>query len=191
MSNSLLITGSRYPGVKNKGVALVVALVLLVVVTLVGLAAIRGTTMQQQMTSNFYDREIAFQSAEAALRAGESLVLNDPTAASIRDCRPTSGNICAANPFTDPNQSTVTVQTLATSQFDAGALASEQPQFVVENMGDFADTNGSVKQLSGCASYGGCGAGANSTYFRITARSGDPANSADRAVVALQSTFRD
>jgi len=191
MSKLALIPGLRHPRIKNRGVALVVALVLLVVVTLIGLAAIRGTTMQQQMTSNFYDREIAFQSAEAALRAGESLVINDPTDATIRDCRPTSGNICASNPFADANQSTVTVQTLATSQFDAGALASGQPQFVVENMGDFADANGSVKQLSGCASYGGCGAGANSTYFRITARSDNPANSANRAAVTLQSTFRD
>lgn len=191
MNNSSVNTGSSHPRVKNKGVALVVALVLLVVVTLVGLAAIRGTTMQQQMTSNFYDREIAFQSAEAALRAGESLVLNDPTDATIRDCRPVNNKVCASDPFTDTDQSTVTVQTLATSQFDAGALASGQPQFVVENMGDFADANGSVKQLSGCASYGGCGAGANSTYFRITARSGSPANSANRAAVTLQSTFRD
>ena len=43
------------------GVALVVSLLLLVIVALVGLAAVRGTLMQQKMAANSFDREQAFQ----------------------------------------------------------------------------------------------------------------------------------
>ena len=53
----------------DAGIALPVALILLLIVTLVGLAAMRGTTLQQRMTAHFYDRELAFQAAEAGLRA--------------------------------------------------------------------------------------------------------------------------
>lgn len=175
---------------KQAGVALVVALVLLVLVTLVGLAAIRGTTMQQKMTSNFYDREIAFQNAEAALRVAETWAQNNPNSTSIRDCSPTSVIQCQANPFTDTNQTGVTIQTVTSSQYTAGSLASGQPQFVVENMGAFADPNASVQQLSGCTTYGGCGSNTTATYIRVTARSDSPANAGDRSIVTLQSVFR-
>ena len=55
----------------QRGVALAVVLILLVVMMLLGLAAMRGTLMEERMTSNQYDRSLAFQAAEAALREGE------------------------------------------------------------------------------------------------------------------------
>lgn len=64
---------SSRPG-SQQGVALVVAIILLIVITLMGLAAVRGTIMQQKMTSNFYDRQLAFQAAEAGLRQAEAAV---------------------------------------------------------------------------------------------------------------------
>jgi len=88
----------------QRGVALVVALILLVVITLVGLAAVRGTIMQQKMTANFYDREIAFQATEAALRQAEALVQVTPVVPSATtpvtlgfDCRrPTAASATTA-----------------------------------------------------------------------------------------------
>ena len=191
------------PHTQQRGVALVVALVLLVVVTLVGLAAIRGTTMQQQMTSNFYDREIAFQSSEAAMRAAESLVLSSPNAAFIRNCDPNSGNSCLANPFEDPNLPSADIQTVApgtaAGQFTASNLSVSQPQFVIENMGIYADpaanpnailTSNALQYDQGVGSGGGGNASSSSTYYRITARSGDPTAIGDRSVVTLQSMIK-
>lgn len=54
------------------GVVLVVSLMLLLVLTLLGLAATRSTTLEERMTANQRDRNVAFQAAEAALRDGES-----------------------------------------------------------------------------------------------------------------------
>ena len=51
-------------GRQQRGVALAVALVLLLIATLLGLAGIRSTTMQERMSANMYDRSLAFQRAD-------------------------------------------------------------------------------------------------------------------------------
>jgi len=66
--NALLNT----PGSRQRGVVLVISLLMLLVLTMIGLAATRGTTIEQRMTANQNDQEVAFEAAEAALRAGES-----------------------------------------------------------------------------------------------------------------------
>ena len=58
-------------GGRQRGVVLVVSLMMLLVLTLIGLAATRGTALEQRMTANQNDREVAFEAAEAALRFGE------------------------------------------------------------------------------------------------------------------------
>lgn len=55
----------------ESGVVLVVCLLILLVLTLIGVTSTRSTTLQQRMAGNQYDRELAFQAAEAGLRAGE------------------------------------------------------------------------------------------------------------------------
>ena len=57
---------------RQRGVVLVVALLMLLVLTLIGLAATRSTTLEQRMTANQNDQAVAFEAAEAALRSGES-----------------------------------------------------------------------------------------------------------------------
>ncbi len=51
----------------QRGVALIVSLLLLVAITLLVVSAMRGTTMQERMTFNMYQREIARQVAEATV----------------------------------------------------------------------------------------------------------------------------
>jgi type IV pilus assembly protein PilX len=60
------------PVSRQHGVVLVISLLMLLVLTMIGLAATRGTTIEQRMTANQNDQEVAFEAAEAALRAGES-----------------------------------------------------------------------------------------------------------------------
>lgn len=56
---------------QQTGAVLIVGLVLLLILTVIGLASIRGSDLQERMAGNMRDRNIAFQSAEAALRRGE------------------------------------------------------------------------------------------------------------------------
>lgn len=64
----------RRPHSFQSGIVLAVSLLLLLVLTLVGIAAIHSTTLDERLTSDQRDQEAAFQAAEAALRAGESLL---------------------------------------------------------------------------------------------------------------------
>jgi type IV pilus assembly protein PilX len=178
----------------QRGVALVVALILLIVITLVGLAAVRGTIMQQKMASNLYDRQIAFQSAEAAMRAAAQLIASTPGIVA-RNCQAASV-VCLANPFDDPNLAASSIYTVAvgtgTGQFTAGKVAQGQPQYVVENMGNWHDpsTSTGYNQTANSAQYGAQGTSTTAIYYRITARSGDPATVGDRAVVVLQAMIK-
>lgn len=66
---SRLPSNKIYPG--QRGAALVVGLIFLLVMTLIGVAAMRSTGLQERMAGNLRDRSLAFQAGEAALRAGE------------------------------------------------------------------------------------------------------------------------
>lgn len=60
MSKSALIAN-------NKGSALIVALVFLLILTIVGVTAMQSTSQQETMAGNMRDHSLAFQSAEAGL----------------------------------------------------------------------------------------------------------------------------
>jgi len=172
-------------------VALVVALILLIVITLVGLAAVSGTIMQNKMASNQYDRQIAFQSAASALRVARDRLLSHPDEIA-RNCR-AGGVICLPNPFTDPNLPENSVHSVATTDFTADAVATGQPQYIIESLGNNwinpqSDTG--FNQTANSAQYGVQGKSSTATYYRITARSGDPAKVGDRAVVTLQTIIK-
>lgn len=65
---------------KQRGASLVVVLLLLLVVTLLGLASIRSTLLQERMSGNLAARSNAFQVAEAVLREAEGRAASKPTA---------------------------------------------------------------------------------------------------------------
>ncbi|EIK47084.1 hypothetical protein O59_001105 [Cellvibrio sp. BR] len=59
---------------QQTGAVLIVGLVLLLILTVIGLASIRGSDLQERMAGNMRDRNIAFQASEAALREGENIL---------------------------------------------------------------------------------------------------------------------
>ena len=56
----------------QRGMSLVMALVFLTILVLVGSSATLNTELQERMAGNTRNRDLAFQAAEAALRATES-----------------------------------------------------------------------------------------------------------------------
>lgn len=56
----------------QRGATLVVGLVILLLLTLLGVQAMRSNTLQERMAGNTRDRNTAFQAAESALRVGET-----------------------------------------------------------------------------------------------------------------------
>jgi type IV pilus assembly protein PilX len=58
----------------QRGVALIVSVLLMLLISLLGLTAMRSNNLDERMAFNQRDRQVAFQAAEAALRDGEQYV---------------------------------------------------------------------------------------------------------------------
>ncbi|HZF32013.1 MAG TPA: pilus assembly protein [Gammaproteobacteria bacterium] len=160
---------------RERGAALIVALVLLLLMTVLGVTAMRTTTLQERMAGNLRDSNLAFQAAEAGLRGGEQLLEG------------------AIPPFTGSN-GLLQVQAGAGqatfwSSYDwaansrtASAVAGVQadPQYVVEELPvSLSSANGSLVE-------GGSGVG-EAGFYRITARA---VGGSTDAIAILQTTYR-
>jgi type IV pilus assembly protein PilX len=185
----------------ERGVVLLVALVMLLLVTVLGLASVRMLTMEERMAANSFDRNLAFQTAETALRAGEAVadfqslaangpnpnVANEGFPAVLMVCNNLNNGACANGLCSAPNPNCSAARwedpAFAGWQNAAGAvspLATGTPQFFVEHLGSgFPCDPQSPTQNQTCERY------------RITARSHDPAAAAaeGRAAVVLQSIY--
>jgi type IV pilus assembly protein PilX len=64
----------RPPRPKEQGAVLIIALVMLLILTLLGVSVMESSVVEERMAGNNLDRNIAFQAAEASLRAGEARV---------------------------------------------------------------------------------------------------------------------
>ncbi|MDI9240787.1 PilX N-terminal domain-containing pilus assembly protein [Lysobacter sp. LF1] len=118
---------------QQRGAALVVVLLLLLIVTLLGLASMRGTILQERMAANTVTRAMAFQAAEAGLREAEGVASGKPglpsSGCSNGACaRAASGQAAAweADDFWD---------TAGGWRLAAAATNDIRPQFVVEDFG--------------------------------------------------------
>jgi len=160
---------------RQRGVALAVVLILLVVMSLLALASLRGTLMEERMTSNMRDRSMSFQSAEAALRQGESVAAGKPTL-------PASG--CNASGCGKPDPAATTPVWAGSTGWVNASVASGMPasQYIIELLADDVPPKGSCT-TSGDVSETTCSG--NESRYRITARS----NVNGRAEVTLQSIY--
>jgi type IV pilus assembly protein PilX len=68
----------------QSGSALIISLVFLLLLTIIGVTAMQSSTMQERMAGNIRDRNLAFQSAEAALRGAE-VILSDAVTTSFNN----------------------------------------------------------------------------------------------------------
>jgi type IV pilus assembly protein PilX len=65
---------NKLKATNQKGAALIVSLIILVLMTLLGLSSISTSSLEEKMTANLRDHELAFQAAEIALRDAEKRI---------------------------------------------------------------------------------------------------------------------
>lgn len=163
--------------VTQRGIALVVSLLLLLAITLVAVSSMQSSVLQERMSANLYDKQLSYQQVEAALAEAETLLtVNDPVAlidgAGIYDL-PVAGE---PDRWNDSGVIWLQATALNSDSETAG-------QYLIEYMGDWpyppecADVASKDKISVGCLS----------PTFRITARS---VAQSGRASVTLQSLFR-
>lgn len=113
------------PGRSQRGSALVISLVFLVVMTLIAVGAMRDTTLQERMAGNLRDRSLAFQAAEAALREGENWLLSPAGRLTAGNLADELADPAAWDPAIDPPTQP------ATPGFSDGGLHGGNPVFHV------------------------------------------------------------
>ncbi len=59
---------------KQQGIVLLIALIMVLLMAIVGLASIRGSGLQESMASNMRDMNVSFQAAESGLTVCEAVV---------------------------------------------------------------------------------------------------------------------
>ncbi len=69
---------------RQQGISLVIVLILLIVMSVLGVAVLRSSAMQERMTANLRDRNLAFQAAETALRVAQEDVLGNPAISDLQ-----------------------------------------------------------------------------------------------------------
>lgn len=179
----------RFSRSTQKGVALFVSLMMLILVTILGVTGVRMVSLEEKMAGNSYDRNLAFQAAEAALREAEKYVEDNKPMPVYID----AGGTCPASPdpidnctngvCPVPDKDCVSRWEAASASFtgweDAtaslGELAGTAPQYFIEYLGStFNCTDGVGSDPKNCKRY------------RVTARS-NPGTG--RATVMLQSIY--
>lgn len=71
IETSNLVFGAEQMNKKQQGSALIVGLILLLVITVLAVSGVRQSLLQERMSGNWHDRNLAFQASEGALREGE------------------------------------------------------------------------------------------------------------------------
>ncbi len=81
-----------HPDSRQRGAALVIALILLLVMTLLGVAALRTTTLEERMAANSQEHNRAFHAAESGLTQGLLAMLPNAALSSLIFNPPSSGS---------------------------------------------------------------------------------------------------
>lgn len=172
MSNRVLIRNSS----SQQGMALVIGLILLLVMTLMSIAAMRTTLMQERMAGSFQDNQLAFQAAETALREGED-VLEQAALPGFS----TQGLYESGDGRTRPDWEELDATADATGALEADDTVpgtSRKPQYYIERLPSAPAPGSSLE--AGTAEEGW-------ELYRITARG---FGASEVSVAVLESTFR-
>lgn len=158
----------------ERGFALIACLIILLVLTVLGSAAMSGSIMQERMAGHVRDRDIAFQSAEAALREAEEFLSQATLPAFDGNDGLYQPAAAGATPVWESIDWSADARTYSGSLPDVAA----QPRYIIEELPTTLAQSGSVAADEPALDAG---------MYRITVRA---TGGSDTAVVVLQTTFR-
>ncbi len=162
---------------RQHGAALITSLIILLILTVLGVTAMSGSSLQELMAGNFADKSLSFQATESALSDAEQTI-------EAWTIQPTSDDTASNGVFTPnlfpPFENTAydsAVWNNGTNYSLAGTLpVSQDPLYIIEEVdfvGSSADYRDEVRR-------------AGVIFYRITARGTGRSNN---SVTMLQSTY--
>ncbi|MFT7413442.1 MAG: type IV pilus assembly protein PilX [Methylophagaceae bacterium] len=162
---------------KQQGVALVISLIMLLLMTLLAISSMNTTILEEKMAGNYKDRNMAFQAAEAGVRAGETYLRTTPVlpvfdGTTLGLYKPTvSGS----------SQWERVVWTKTSNEvreyLNSLSNVAAKPLYIIEELLPVNDTGGSLE----------AGVALENRYYRITSQA---VGGTDTAVVMLQTTYK-
>lgn len=119
---------------QQRGVALFISLVLLLVLTIIGVSAVQTTSLEERMARNTHDNVLAFQAAESALREAENFLQNNVNSTALFTAGGNNGLWRAADYGQTDRWKQAGIWTGANSVQAATAVQSvaEQPRYLIE-----------------------------------------------------------
>lgn len=158
-------------GTNESGAVLVVGLIMVLLISIIGISAIRGSNLQEAMAGNMREHNLAFQAAESALRDGEGVV--NPMQKNLPSFNGTNGLFLDKNKiptdsviyYTDADWSNAGKAKITTLNIKK---VSVQPAYVIEELdvdiAASAASEGSAVDVVGMLVTG------DPTPYRITAK---------------------
>lgn len=165
------------------GAALVISLIFLFVMTIIGIMGMQVTSLEEKMAGNMRDRNLAFQAAESATRAGETYL----TSAALPSFNCGVGLYKADDVNCDGTKETAArvwdavdwSTNAVVTYLDGAKLANVAafPAYIIEELPAVPETDGSLDVTELNDAY----------YYRVTARGmGGSVNT----VVIVQTTYK-
>jgi type IV pilus assembly protein PilX len=176
--------GSR-PARRQRGAVLIISLLILLVMTVLGVASMGTTTLQERMANNNRQQQVAFQAAEAALRTAEAFL-----AGNVSNITTLKNNFNSGAPVTGLYAPRAPVTGMATYPLPAAfniyndadwltgntvpvptvASVTQKPRYIIEYVGrvgppllDYSGKKPDVRQYGFRITAIGWGEGANPT----------------------------
>ncbi|MEL6300417.1 MAG: PilX N-terminal domain-containing pilus assembly protein [Pseudomonadota bacterium] len=150
---------------KQSGVVMVIALIALLLLSLIGTTSIKSSTIQERISGNLRDQDLAFQAAEAALHDAEDFLRSITTLAAFNN---------VAGLYTTDNAPDVYTAWPADARAYAGGTfgalkeVSDMPQYIIEIRGTVDESANAALNLTG--GYGVSSGAGDIFIFKIHAR---------------------
>ena len=154
-------TWPRLNDSRQRGAVLVVGLIVLIIMTIVGVASLQSTSIEEKMAGNLRDLNIALQATESTIREAETVIdgLANTTGFGASGGFYSLGN--APDPF---SAGTWTGASSNVSTLNLGNAIA--PRYYIELIGEFSDETGTEVNI---LNYGQAQGGAV-TVFRVVGR---------------------
>ncbi len=164
---------------KQSGAVLFVSLIILLLMTIIGLASMKTTVMEEKMAGNTINRGIAFQAAESALRSAEAYLSTTALLPVFEE--PTASGSGLYQPAIAPDQRWKLVDWSDASKYVEYAstlsVVAFAPQYIIEELPITKEGGFSLE----------AGVAGVVRHYRITSRG---VGGTDKAVVMLQTTYK-
>jgi len=187
----------------QQGAALAVGLILLLIITLMGYAGMKGTMLQEKMAAGLHNRSLAMAGANSAVRAGESFLYNliDSTNSVQASGTPSGSFYNLYSQLSDTNDPTSPINptvelfkqrnwtssagTVHGNNFTASSYnggLSQQPEYIIEELQYEVDNGGSDD-------FDKRGGPDNSDTQKVFLITGKSPSGDGRTIVTVQSMF--